>query len=98
MLIIYIYQKDHGHNIRRCDKKFPYFYKEKIHYYYPDFIVDNEYIVEIKGFETELDLLKYTLVPGICVIKGEDIIPYINYVKETYKVEDITSLYECVHT
>lgn len=93
-LAYYIYQRDHEHKIQRCNQRFKYLYKDKEHYYYPDFIVDDHIIVEIKGFETPLDILKYSTVPNICVIRGTDIYQYVEYVQTTYGVKDITDLYD----
>ena len=92
-LAYYIYMKDSGHNIERCKERFPYIVDETKHYYYPDFKVDNSTIVEIKGFETELDRLKYTLVPNLLVLKYDDIKHCIKYVKDKYNVTDLSELY-----
>ena len=92
-LAYYIYTKDSGHKIVRCDKRFPYIYKDKKHYYYPDFIVDDYSIIEIKGFETELDKVKYTSVPDLVVLRYEDIKHCIKYVQDTYNVSDLSELY-----
>ena len=48
-LSIYIYCSDHMiHCIYQPNIKFQYIYNEKIHYYHPDFIINNK-IYEIKG-------------------------------------------------
>ena len=48
-LIYYIYCKDHNINIKRCeDEHYEYFYNNKKYLYYPDFIVNGEFI-DIKG-------------------------------------------------
>lgn len=48
-LIYYIYCKDHNVDIKRCeDEYFEYFYNNKKYLYYPDFIVNGEFI-DIKG-------------------------------------------------
>lgn len=44
--------------------KFPYEYKGKLHYYYPDFyLIDDDEYVEIKGFKTDKDLEKWKNFP-----------------------------------
>ena len=91
-LAYYIYMKNHGHNIKRCDQRFQYEYEGKYHYYYPDFIVDGR-IVETKGFETSLDRIKYQAVPDLIVVKEAEIEPMIEYVKSTYDIENLQQLY-----
>ena len=84
--------RDTGHYIVPCDKRFPYTYKGKKHYYTPDFIVDGE-VVEIKGHETNLDLVKYQCVPNLKVLYHNDILYCIDYVKIEYQVSDLCDLY-----
>ncbi len=92
-LAFYIYHRDKGNEIERCKKRFSYELNSKNHYYYPDFILNGS-IVEIKGFETYLDKIKYQSVPGLVVLRYDDIKHCIDYVKATYKVENIQDLYE----
>jgi hypothetical protein len=92
-LSFYIYNKDLGKIVHRCKDRFFYELDGKGHYYYPDFVLDGR-IVEIKGYETDLDRLKYSLVPNILVLKHLDIKPYIEYVKSKYKVDNLEELYE----
>jgi hypothetical protein len=49
----------------RTKDKFPYFWNNAIHYYFPDFYLpaSNEY-VEIKGYKTERDDAKWTQFPN----------------------------------
>ena len=47
-LVFYIYQSDHGNNIKRCDEKLEYEFNGEKHFYFPDFIMNNEYY-EVKG-------------------------------------------------
>lgn len=53
-------------NIRweRCKDRFPYTYKNKLHYYTPDFYLpeDDKYI-EIKGYITDKDYAKWKQIP-----------------------------------
>lgn len=47
---------------REC---FPYFWKEKIHYYYPDFYLEKfNLFIEIKGYETDRDVAKQRDFPS----------------------------------
>lgn len=89
----YLYMRDSGHIITRCSQKFEYEYEDKLHTYTPDFLVDNKTIVEVKGYETDVDRLKYTLVPDLVIIDESKINPYLQYVKNTYKTTSIEELY-----
>lgn len=95
-LAYFIYTKETGHKITRCNRRFPYIYEGKKHYYYPDFIVDDSIIVEIKGFETDLDRVKYTLVPELVVLRYADIKHCIEYVQSKYNVSELSELYAAV--
>lgn len=44
----YIYCKDQNLNIQKCTKKFEYVFKNKTHFYFPDFEI-NDKLYEIKG-------------------------------------------------
>ena len=92
-LAYYIFSKEHNHKIARCNERFKYVWKDKYHYYTPDFIEDGIFI-EVKGWETELDKVKYETVGNLKVIYYADIKPMIKFVQELYHVEDISSLYE----
>lgn len=93
-LAYYIFMRDNGHIINRCTQRFKYFYKDKYHYYTPDFVVDNADIVEVKGLEREVDKVKYLVVPNLIVVKYDKIQSMIDYVKLKYDVENIETLYE----
>ena len=93
-LAYYIFMRDSGHDIKRCNIKFKYEQDGKIHTYTPDFIVDDNIIIEIKGYETDLDRFKYTLVDNLCIIGEDKIEPYLRYVFNTYKTKEIESLYD----
>lgn len=95
-LAYYIYCIDHNINIKRCADRFAYIYKNKKHYYTPDFIVNGQYI-EIKGRETDKDIIKYEAVRAqhlsLRVIYKDEMFVYIDYVKKTYGVKTLTVLY-----
>jgi len=64
-------------NVRwqRCKERFSYTYENKVRYYTPDFYLPdtNEY-VEIKGYETEKDKIKWSQFPGkLIVLKEKDL-------------------------
>lgn len=89
-----IYQLDHDIKPIRNDKGYEYEYEGKKHKYYPDFIVD-DIIYEIKGFETDKDLFKYSSVKDkkLIILKKKDLKNIFNYVNENYG-KDYISLYD----
>lgn len=91
-LAFVIYHIDHNIPIKRCEEKRPYKYNGKIHYYNPDFIVDNK-IIEIKGFNTKQWQAKMLNNEDIIVLYEENIKPYIEYVKNKYG-ENYIEMYE----
>ena len=92
-LVFVIYCIDHNISLTRNTVGFPYFLNEKLHHYYPDFIISDEYI-EIKGYETKEDLEKYKQFPHkLKILKKEDLKLYFEYVYTTYTKKLIT-LYE----
>ena len=92
-LAYYVYMRDTHQDIRRCDKTFTYEYEGKKHHYTPDFIVNNR-VVEIKGFETPVDIIKYAAVENLQVLYLDDIQHCFTYCKEKYNVEDVAQLYD----
>lgn len=91
-LAYYIFSKEHNHEIVRCDKRFRYQLEGKYHYYTPDFIEDGTF-VEVKGWETELDKLKYQVVDNLKVVYYNEIKQMIQFVEDLYNVDDISDLY-----
>jgi len=82
-LAFVIYHIDHNIPIKRCEEKRPYEYKGRIHYYIPDFIV-NDKIIEIKGFNTEQWQIKMLNNKDVTVLYEEDMKPYFEYVESKY--------------
>lgn len=79
-----IYCNDHNIKIKRNKEGFDYLFENKVHKFYPDFIVNGEY-VEIKGYfgkknEAKISQFKKELI----VIDKIKIKPYIEYVQEKY--------------
>lgn len=83
-LAFLIYCLEHDIKIERNRKGYKYHYKEKDHYYYPDFRVDGV-LTEIKNFKSELTDVKIKSVDEkINVIYKDTINPYLEYVIEKY--------------
>ena len=92
-LVFVIYCIDHNISFTRNTTGFPYFLNDKLHHYYPDFIISDEYI-EVKGYETNEDLEKYKQFPyKLKVLKKEDLKSYFEYVYTTY-TKNLINLYE----
>lgn len=92
-LAFLIYCLEHNIPIKRCTNRYKYFYNDKYHYYIPDFIINNNEIVEIKGFMREVDYVKIKSVnEGVTLICGSDN-KYIDYVINKYGYS-YTDLYE----
>ena len=97
-LVYIIYCIDHNINIKRnTSDAFMYTYNGKIHRYYPDFIVNNEY-VEIKGYHTDLVDIKTDSVvmsgKTIKVLYKNDLQYAFDYVKNHYVYKTLTDLYQ----
>lgn len=92
-LAFVIYHLDKGSNIVPCTEIRSYIHNGVVSKYNPDFIVDG-LIYEIKGFMSERAKSKARDNPDIIVIDNDGIVPYIQYVKDTYNVKNITDLYQ----
>lgn len=88
-----LYNLDRGNLIERNFSGFNYDHAGKSHRYYPDFIVENEYI-EIKGRTYDKDFSKWEQFPNkLTVISGKEIGKYLKYAKDTYG-EDFHKVYD----
>lgn len=68
-LLFYQYCLANNIQVQRNNKCFYYIWKEKQHYYIPDFYLPEfNYYVEIKGFETERDRSKWMYFPHTLII------------------------------
>ena len=87
-LAFVIYCLDNKIKIEPCSESFNYNYKGKEHKYFPDFVINGDEIIEIKGFWTELVDIK-----GNSVIKAgkkykilypKDMSFVFDYIEKTY--------------
>lgn len=90
-LAFYIYHKEHNLYIERCKEIRTYIINGIKRNYIPDFITDNG-IIEIKGYDSEISLLKSKYNPDIKVYHYEDIKYCLDYVIEKYG-KDFIKLY-----
>ena len=83
-LAFLIWNLDHGFEIVRNSKNFPYPFRNGVKYYRPDFLVEGTY-VEIKGVMDSRSKRKIESFPHpIKVIGSRGIKPYLKYVESKY--------------
>ena len=78
-----IYQLDHDIPFSRNTISYEYEFNNKTYQYYPDFIQDNR-VIEIKGFVNEQTLAKIKSVPNLVVLMRSDLNKEFDYVNATY--------------
>ena len=92
-----VYNLDHNIDFKRCPTSiyYTYSYKGKEHKYYPDFLLPDNSLVEIKGYHSEVVDLKTAAVKdrAISVLYKKDILHMIEYVKSKYKIKHLEELY-----
>jgi len=90
-----IYNLDHNISFSRNTKGFEYSFNGISHQYYPDFILQDKTYVEIKGYKSPQWQAKLSQFPHpIQAIYQVEIQPFIDYVRNTYKVKNLTDLYD----
>lgn len=95
-----IYCLDHNIPIKRCEESFEYEYEGKKHLYHPDFIINENQYIEIKGYESNKDKVKFQAFPKnkqLLVYKYAQMKPIFQYVVLTYNLKnnnEIHLLYE----
>jgi hypothetical protein len=88
-----IYNLDNDIDIKRNKEGFKYLFLGKIRKFYPDFIVNGNY-VEIKNYHSDFTDSKISQFPyNIEVIYKEEIQFYLSYARNRY-TKDFISLYE----
>lgn len=87
-LAFWIYCKDHNISIKRNTDKFYYELNNEWHYYLPDFIINENEIIEIKGYKTKLVEIKANLVKNLKVFYRDDLNYVFDYIKEKYNLKE----------
>jgi hypothetical protein len=88
-LAFIMYNLDHNIEFERNAQGFNYWCNENYRRFYPDFIVNGEYI-EIKGYVNEITEAKIQWFPKDLTLKvlyKEDMEPYLKYAIETYGID-----------
>jgi endogenous inhibitor of DNA gyrase (YacG/DUF329 family) len=89
-----IYSLDNGLNFSRNTRGFEYAFEGKQRKYYPDYLMEDETYVEVKGYETEQWKSKLSQFFGRLSVLGEnEMKPILDYVVEKYG-KDFVRLYE----
>lgn len=95
-LAFVMYLFDHGVEFKRNIKEsFLYYYKGSYHYFFPDFIINDEYY-ELKGYESEQTGAKIKYFPKnkvLHVLYYKELKRYIDYAIDTYG-KDYYKLYD----
>ena len=93
-LAFVIYNLDHNIPFEKNHKKFSYVYLQQEKKYIPDFKMNDNQYIEIKGFVTDEVMAKIKYFPHkINLIDKDKIEPYIKYAEEKYG-KDYIMLYE----
>ena len=91
-LAFLLYHLDKDLKIKRNGRGFSYTYYKKKHKYFPDFVVDGDY-VEIKGRMDRKSASKIRQFPcALRIVGPAEIQKYLEYAIETYG-KDFTNLY-----
>ena len=84
-LALMVYCHDHGIELTRNSKKFPYKWYNHIEYYQPDFISSNGTYLEVKGINDYKAKKKVASFPyPIKVLTYKDMKKYLDYMSLTY--------------
>ena len=96
-LVYVIYNIDHNIEFERCTNlSYTYLYNNELHKYYPDFILPDGSLIEIKGYNSPQVEAKINSVSDrkINVLYGHDLKYAFDYVKENYTYTNLEDLYE----
>lgn len=95
-LVYIIYNIDHDIKFERNTKYYWYATDDGIYRYYPDFILEDGTLVEIKGWLTDVVYYKINAVDDapIQLLMKKDLKYAFDYVKETYTYKNLYDLYD----
>lgn len=79
-----VYCLEHNISIKRNTSYKEYSFENKIYKFYPDFIINNNELVEIKGFITPKNKAKIEQIRDVTFIYKTEIQPYLKYVINKY--------------
>ena len=95
-LVYIIYNLDHNIKFERNKTYYLYEYQGKTYKYYPDFLLENNTLVEIKGYMDDKNKAKIAAVNDreIIVLMKNDLQYAFDYVKANYKYKFLKDLYD----
>lgn len=83
-----VYNLDHNISFSRNTIPFEYTFEGKKHKFYPDFLINENEYVEVKGYNSKQFEAKKSQFPHkLIIIDKQTILPYTQYVKEKYGEE-----------
>ena len=92
-----IYNLEHNIKFDRCKRKYKYIYKDKVHYYHPDFELEDGTVIEIKGYRWVDDKLEYKIKSvtdrKLIILYKENLKEVFDYVISKYG-KDYRKLYD----
>lgn len=91
-LAFVIWNIEHNNKIERCKEVRTYIENGIEKLYYPDFIVNDSIIYEVKGLKNNNAILKQQFNTDIIFLYRNDMKPYIDYVVDKYS-KDFIKLY-----
>lgn len=95
-LVYVIYNLDHDVKFERCKLTYDYMFEGNQYKYYPDFILEDGTIVEIKGYHTkQVDAkLKAVTDRPVIILYEKDLKYAFDWVKNHYTYKSLKDLYE----
>ena len=88
-----IYNLDHNIKFERNKQYYEYLFEGKVLKFYPDFILENNSLIEIKGYKSKQSLFKEKTFQDIKFLYYEDLKEVFKYVENKYG-KDYIKLYE----
>lgn len=95
-LVYIIYNLDHGIKFERCKTSYQYEFEGKTYKYYPDFVLEDGTLVEVKGYHTSQVDAKVSSVKdkNIILLYENDLKYAFEWVKSNYKYKSLQDLYD----
>lgn len=97
-LAVLIYFADKGYNVKRCEDTFSYEMDGKLHTYYPDFILNDNIIIEVKGRENRAVSIKERVMINnkkkYHILRKNIVKLIIRRLHKKYKFKNIHELYD----